>query len=228
MFYYVFIVLVVGYGFVFGSCLGVFCFIIVLIGEDFGEFGVGLGGYGGYDVFNWSCLKSFVILMGVMVFYVIVVEILVDIVDVVLENFEIDEKFFGIMFFVFVFNIIEFLNVILFVMNGNIVLFMEIGFVYVFQVCFLQILVFVLFLVFYFFVGVFMEDVVKFIFSLFFLQWDMVMVILCVFLFSYMYGEGKSNYFKGSILLFSYLVVIIGFYFSGYGISFESLQSIVS
>jgi len=44
----------------------------------------------------------------------------------------------------------------------------------------------------------------------------MVTVILCVFLLSYMYGEGKSNYFKGSILILSYLVVIIGFYFAGF------------
>lgn len=44
----------------------------------------------------------------------------------------------------------------------------------------------------------------------------MVTVILCVFLLSYMYGEGKSNYFKGSILILTYLVVVIGFYFSGY------------
>jgi Ca2+:H+ antiporter len=44
----------------------------------------------------------------------------------------------------------------------------------------------------------------------------MVTVILCVFLLSYMYGEGKSNYFKGSILVLTYLVVVIGFYLSGY------------
>ncbi len=31
-----------------------------------------------------------------------------------------------------------------------------------------------------------------------------------------MYGEGKSNYFKGSILLLSYLVVVVGYYFSSY------------
>jgi len=43
----------------------------------------------------------------------------------------------------------------------------------------------------------------------------MVTVILCVFLLSYMYGEGKSNYFKGSVLILSYLVVITGFYLSG-------------
>ena len=55
-------------------------------------------------------------------------------------------------------------------------------------------------------------DLVRLIFP----QFDMVTVILCVFLLSYMYGEGKSNYFKGSILILSYLVVVVGFYFSGY------------
>jgi Ca2+:H+ antiporter len=44
----------------------------------------------------------------------------------------------------------------------------------------------------------------------------MVTVILCVFLHSYMYGEGKSNYFKGSILILTYSVVIVGFWFSGF------------
>lgn len=44
----------------------------------------------------------------------------------------------------------------------------------------------------------------------------MVTVILCVFLLSYVYGEGKSNYFKGSILMLTYLVVVIGYYFSGF------------
>lgn len=44
----------------------------------------------------------------------------------------------------------------------------------------------------------------------------MVTVILSVFLLSNVYGEGKSNYFKGSILLLTYLVVVIGFYLSGY------------
>ena len=44
----------------------------------------------------------------------------------------------------------------------------------------------------------------------------MVTVTLCVILLTYMYGEGKSNYFKGSILILSYLVVVIGFYFSSF------------
>jgi len=38
-------------------------------------------------------------------------------------------------------------------------------------------------------------------FTLIFPQWDLVTVILCVVLLSYMYGEGKSNYFKVCMLL---------------------------
>jgi len=100
-------------------------------------------------------------------------------------------------------------------MNGNIALSMEIGSAYALQVCLLQIPA----VVFYSTVwGRFInpEDIVDHTFSMIFPQWDMVTVILCVFLLSYMYGEGKSNYFKGSILILSYLVVVVGFYFAGY------------
>lgn len=51
----------------------------------------------------------------------------------------------------------------------------------------------------------------------------MVTVILCVFLLSYMYGEGKSNYFKGSILVLTYFVVVMGFFFSG----FDSMDALI-
>lgn len=99
-------------------------------------------------------------------------------------------------------------------MNGNIALSMEIGSAYALQVCLLQIPALVLFSAIngHWFDGV---DIADRTFTLIFPQWDMVTVILCVFLLSYMYGEGKSNYFKGSILLLSYLVVIVGFWFSG-------------
>jgi hypothetical protein len=44
----------------------------------------------------------------------------------------------------------------------------------------------------------------------------MVTVILGVFLMGYVVGEGKSNYFKGSSLILTYLVFVVGFYFSGF------------
>ncbi|KAK7457472.1 sodium/calcium exchanger protein [Colletotrichum acutatum] len=171
--------------------------------------------HGGHDAPNWSRGKSAFILMGATVLYAIIAEILVDTVDVVLEGFAIDEKFLGITLFALVPNTTEFLNAISFAMNGNIALSMEIGSAYALQVCLLQVPALVLFSAVYVTSDRF-EDVTAHTFSLLFPQWDMVTVIICVFLLSYMYGEGKSNYFKGSILLLSYLVVIVGYYFSGY------------
>lgn len=50
------------------------------------------------------------------------------------------------------------------------------------------------------------------IFSLIFPHWDFIASLVGVYMFTYIYTEGKSNYFKGSILIFLYLVLISGFY----------------
>lgn len=170
---------------------------------------------GGHDAPNWSRQKSAAILLSATVAYAIIAEILVNTVDGVLEGSDIDEKFLGITLFALVPNTTEFLNAISFAMNGNIALSMEIGSAYALQVCLLQIPA----LVFYSAVHASYippREVIHQTFTLIFPQWDMVTVILCVFLLSYMYGEGKSNYFKGSILILSYLVVIAGFYLSSW------------
>lgn len=103
-------------------------------------------------------------------------------------------------------------------MNGNIALSMEIGSAYALQVCLLQIPALVLYSALYAEIpsGASSVELANYTFSLLFPQWDMVTVILCVFLLSYVYGEGKSNYFKGSILVLTYLVVLTGYYFSGF------------
>ncbi|KFX95091.1 hypothetical protein V490_04031 [Pseudogymnoascus sp. VKM F-3557] len=170
---------------------------------------------GAHDAPNWSRTKSSIILMGATILYALIAEILVDTVDVVLQGFAIDEKFLGITLFALVPNTTEFLNAISFAMNGNIALSMEIGSAYALQVCLLQIPALVLFSA---VTAAYWEggDAVEKTFNLIFPQWDMVTVILCVFLLSYMYGEGKSNYFKGSILILSYFVVIVGFWFSSF------------
>lgn len=171
---------------------------------------------GGHDAPNWSRTKSAVILCAATVAYAVIAEILVDTVDAVLSNVDIDEKFLGITLFALVPNTTEFLNAISFAMNGNVALSMEIGSSYALQVMLLQIPCLVLFSAVY---GRFIdpEDIIDHTFSLIFPQWDMVTVILGVFLMGWVVGEGKSNYFKGSTLIFTYLVVTVGFYFSGYG-----------
>ncbi|KAJ5708049.1 hypothetical protein N7488_007850 [Penicillium malachiteum] len=170
---------------------------------------------GGHDAPNWSKVKSSVILLGATVLYAIIAEILVNTVDVVLESVDIDEKFLGITLFALVPNTTEFLNAISFAMNGNIALSMEIGSAYALQVCLLQVPALVLFSAIYT-SSIDPAELAKHSFNLIFPQWDMITVILCVFLLSYVYGEGKSNYFKGSVLVLTYLVVVLGFYLSGY------------
>jgi len=175
---------------------------------------------GGHDAPNWGRTKSYVVLLSATIAYAIIAEILVSTVDAVLEHVDIPEKFLGITLFALVPNTTEFLNAISFAMNGNIALSMEIGSAYALQVCLLQIPALVLFSAIetsgWFGDVVEREDMMHKTFTLLFPQWDMVTVILCVFLLSYMYGEGKSNYFKGSIFILSYLVVVVGFYFAGY------------
>ena len=100
-------------------------------------------------------------------------------------------------------------------MNGNIALSMEIGSAYALQVCLLQIPTLVAWSAYsmstiprdqilthtFTYVALplllspFYNNIVL---SLIFPQWDLVTVILCVFLLSYIYAEGKSNYFKVS------------------------------
>ncbi|KEF59358.1 Ca2+:H+ antiporter [Exophiala aquamarina CBS 119918] len=175
----------------------------------------GAEGGGGHDAPNWSRTKSSVILLTATIAYAIVAEVLVNTVDVVLTSVEIDEKFLGITLFALVPNTTEFLNAISFAMNGNIALSMEIGSAYALQVCLLQIPALVLFSAVH---GNYIDpnELIDHTFNLIFPQWDMVTVILCVFLLSYMSGEGKSNYFKGSILVLTYLVVLMGFFYSGF------------
>lgn len=170
---------------------------------------------GGHDAPNWSRTKSAIILLTATLAYAVIAEILVDTVDSVLSNVDIDEKFLGITLFALVPNTTEFLNAISFAMNGNIALSMEIGNSYALQVMLLQIPAIVLFTAIY---GQFVDpaEYADHAFTLIFPQWDMVTVILGVFLMGYVVGEGKSNYFKGSSLILTYLVFIVGFYFSGF------------
>jgi Ca2+:H+ antiporter len=44
-------------------------------------------------------------------------------------------------------------------------------------------------------------------------QWDVICVFVSVFLLSYVYIEGKANYFKGAVLSLAYFVLLISFVF---------------
>jgi len=170
---------------------------------------------GGHDAPNWSKQKSTIVLLGATLLYAIIAEILVDCVDSVLKNFPINPKFLGITIFALVPNTTEFLNAISFATHGNVALSMEIGSAYALQVCLIQIPSLVLYSIFFISNQESLIDIKDSMFTLIFPKWDLVASIMSVVLFTYIYAEGKSNYFKGSILILIYIIVIIGFYFTG-------------
>jgi Ca2+:H+ antiporter len=109
-------------------------------------------------------------------------------------------------------------NAVAFAMNGNIVLSLEIGSAYVIQVALLQIPALVGLSAFLWGPTTEMAHQLRqpptqqqHGFILVFPRWDFYAVMLSVFLLTYIYIEGKSNYFKGAILLLTYTVLMIAF-----------------
>ncbi|KAK6198484.1 Ca2+/H+ antiporter [Scheffersomyces amazonensis] len=163
---------------------------------------------GGHDAPNWSTTKSAIILLGATLLYAIIAEILVDTVDAVLADYPIDPKFLGLTVFALVPNTTEFLNAISFAVGGNVALSMEIGSAYALQVVLIQIPSLVFYSISMGFINV--EQM----FSLVFPRWDIIATLISIYLFTYIYAEGRSNYFKGFILIIMYAVVMIGFWFN--------------
>ncbi|OBA20989.1 hypothetical protein METBIDRAFT_31630 [Metschnikowia bicuspidata var. bicuspidata NRRL YB-4993] len=161
---------------------------------------------GGHDAPNWSNTKSSVILLGSTILYAIIAEILVDNVDAVLSHFPINPKFLGLTVFALVPNTTEFVNAISFAVGGNVALSMEIGSAYALQVVLIQIPSLVVYSVVKGYTNI------EMIFPLIFPRWDVIATLASIYLFTYVYAEGKSNYFKGVILILIYIVVLVGFY----------------
>ena len=98
-------------------------------------------------------------------------------------------------------NTTEFLNAISFAV-GNVALSLEIGSAYALQVVLIQIPCLVLYSIYQNFENV--EQT----FTLIFPRWDIIATLISIYLFTYIYAEGKSNYFKGVILILIYVVVL--------------------
>lgn len=172
------------------------------------------GGHGGHDAPSWSRGVSLTVLLSCTVLYAIIAEILVDVVDVVLDGSGIDEKFLGVTLFALVPNTTEFMNAMSFAINGNIALSMEIGSAYALQVCLIQIPAMVAWSAYYNRHNLGSGGLVHRSFTLIFPRWDVIAIIFSVFLLTYTYIEARSNYYRGSICILSYLVLVAGFFFA--------------
>ncbi|KAI5995984.1 hypothetical protein F5J12DRAFT_896333 [Pisolithus orientalis] len=171
----------------------------------------GASGPAGHEAPEWSRTTSAGVLLACTALYAVIAELLVGVVDVILQDYGVEEKFLGITLFALVPNTTEFMNAISFALNANIALSMEIGSAYALQVCLLQIPAMVAFSAWY---APEKMGEIGYTFTLVFPRWDAVVIILSVFLMTYTYIEAKSNYHRGSILILSYLVLVSGFYFA--------------
>ncbi|SSD59256.1 related to Low affinity vacuolar monovalent cation/H(+) antiporter [Saccharomycodes ludwigii] len=171
----------------------------------------------GHEAPNWSRSKSTIILLVATLAYAVIADILVDCVDEVLkDNPSINPKFLGLTIFALVPNTTEFLNAMSFAMNGNVALSMEIGTAYALQVCLLQIPSLVIFSMYR--LRNISHNLIRIreqMFTLVFPRWDLIACMVSTFLFTYLYAEGKSNYFKGSLLILFYVILVVGFFFQG-------------
>ncbi|KAI0237050.1 hypothetical protein L0F63_000666 [Massospora cicadina] len=163
----------------------------------------------GHDAPEWSKFKSAVILCVCTVLFSLIAEEMVQSVDVVVEGLHIREKILGLTLFALVPNVTEFVNAISFALHGNISLSMEIGSAYTVQVALLQIPALVAFSAYYHWSSP--TDPSSQSFTLVFPRLDMFSVLFSVFLITYIYIEGKSNYFKGTILVLTYVVWLSAF-----------------
>jgi Ca2+:H+ antiporter len=152
-----------------------------------------------------------IVLLSCTVLYAIIAEILVDAVDVVLDGSGLDIKLLGVTLFALVPNATEFMNAMSFAINGNIALSMEIGSAYALQVCLIQIPAMVAFSAWY---NSNREADIHNTFTLIFPRWDVIAIIFAIFLLTYTYIEARSNYFRGSLLILSYVVLVSGFVFA--------------
>ncbi|KAK4047479.1 hypothetical protein OIV83_005391 [Microbotryomycetes sp. JL201] len=166
---------------------------------------------GGHDAPNWSRFKSASVLLICTALYAVVAEILIDAVDAVLQGAAISEKLLGITLFALAPACTEFFNAVSFALNGNVALSLEIGSAYVLQACLIQVPAALAFSAIY---GIGKSSHVGEYFTLVFPRWDSVAIIFSVFLLTYVYIEARANYYRGSILVVAYLVLLGGFVYA--------------
>ncbi|CCE66309.1 hypothetical protein TPHA_0P01510 [Tetrapisispora phaffii CBS 4417] len=165
---------------------------------------------------NWSKRRSIFILLVSTVVYAIIANILIESLDELMQTYSetIHPKLVGLTVIALVPNTTEFVNAISFAMQGNMPLSMEIGSAYSLQVCLLQIPALVLYSTIKMAVT---SDKTSInvradLFSMVFPIWDIICLLTSNFMFTYIFSEGDSNYFKGSIIIMLYLILIPGFY----------------
>ncbi|KAI9010563.1 hypothetical protein DFJ74DRAFT_312814 [Hyaloraphidium curvatum] len=159
---------------------------------------------------GWGTARAVGVLLAATVVFALVAEVLVDNVGAIVESGGmpwLDQKMLGLTLFAIVPSITEVFNSVAFALAGRMQLAMEIANQYTAQVALLQIPLIVA-----------ASAILDYRagrppgeggLSLVFPLWDAFSIFLSVMLVSYVFVEGRSSYFKGAILVVTYLMLIV-------------------
>uniref|UniRef100_A0A667YE45 Cation/H+ exchanger protein 2 n=1 Tax=Myripristis murdjan TaxID=586833 RepID=A0A667YE45_9TELE len=154
-------------------------------------------------VVHWSRWRSLVILIMATVLMSVCADLATQHIQPILSQPSISQYFIGVTVLAMVPEIPEIVNGIQFALQNNISLSLEVGSCIAVQVCMLQIPVLVLFNAFY--------DVG---FVLLFSDLHLWASIFSVILVNYIFMDGKSDYFQGTVLVVVYLILLALYFFA--------------
>lgn len=163
------------------------------------------GGQGGHDAPEWNKLTAFIILLSATTLFALIAEELVDSLDGTLTALGISPAFAGLTIIALITNLSEIVNAIRFSLQNDFALALEIGTGCSIQIFLLQMPLLVLFSALY------NHGSATDSFTLIFPWLDVAAVTLALFVINYISIDGKANYFTGSALTITYIILIVAF-----------------
>jgi len=158
--------------------------------------------------YEWSKIQCVAVLCVCTTMFALVSEKLVDTIDPVVEAFDLTHEFLGVTVLGIIPSAAEYLNAVQFAMNNNMPLALEIGSSAAVQIMLFQMPVLV------FICAIINHMSVDGSYTLISPMMDFFSVFFGVLVMSLVFGNGRTNYFIGSILVIVYLIIVFCFYFT--------------
>ncbi|KAF2076848.1 hypothetical protein CYY_001876 [Polysphondylium violaceum] len=158
--------------------------------------------------YEWSKIQCVAVLCVCTTMFALVSEKLVATIDPVVEAFDLTHEFLGVTVLGIIPSAAEYLNAVQFSLNNNMPLALEIGASAAVQIMLFQMPVLV------FICAIINHMSVDGSYTLISPMMDFFSVFFGVLVMSLVFGNGRTNYFIGSILVIVYLIIVFCFYFT--------------
>ncbi|XP_038047645.1 putative cation exchanger C521.04c isoform X2 [Patiria miniata] len=156
-----------------------------------------------HAMMHWGRIKSTVILLCAVVMMSLCAEVVVQNIEPVLKSTTLPDVFFGVTLLAIVPDIPELINGVQFALKNNVNLSIEIGSSVAVQVTLLQVPILIL-----------ADAIYPLHFYMIFSDVHMWSVIISAIIMNYIFIDGKSNYFQGSMLCIVYFMLLSLYFFA--------------